>query len=97
MNARTYTPFDSCLKAALVLSADWIPRWLDLLQAALVHREATGATHEKRGFGHARSVLMACRDRLEARLVTAFASAVHADVARDRGSPTASHASRGPR
>ena len=91
MNARTYTPFDSCLKAALVLSADWIPRWLDQLQAALVQREAAaGASHEKRGFGHARSVLMACRDRLEARLVTAFASAVHADVARDRGSPTAS-------
>ena len=34
MNARTYTPFDSCLKAALVLADDWIPRWLDLLQAA---------------------------------------------------------------
>lgn len=89
MNARTYTPFDSCLKAALALSSEWIPRWLDLLQAALVHREATGATHEKRGFGHARSVLMDCRDQLAAGLVTALADAVHADVARDSGSPKA--------
>lgn len=88
MNARTYTPFDSCLKAALVLSGEWIPRWLDLLQAALVHREATGATREKHGFGHARSVLMDCRDRLAAGLVKAFADAVHADVARDSGSAT---------
>ena len=89
MNARTYTPFDSCLKAALVLSGEWIPRWLDLLQAALVHREATGATREKRGFGHARSVLIECRGQLADSLVTAFAGAVHADVARDNGSPTA--------
>jgi hypothetical protein len=88
MNARTYTPFDSCLKAALVLADDWIPRWLDLLQAALVHREATGATHEKRGFSHARSVLTGCRDRLAARLVEAFSEAVHADMGRDTGSPT---------
>lgn len=95
MNARTYTPFDSCLKAALVLSGEWIPRWLDLLQAALVHREATGATHEKRAFGHARSVLIECRGQLADSLVTAFSSAVHADVARDNGSPTA--ASRKPR
>lgn len=95
MNARTYTPFDSCLKAALVLSGEWIPRWLDLLQAALVHREATGATREKRGFGHARSVLIECRGQLADSLVTAFAGAVHADVARDNGSPTA--ASRKPR
>lgn len=90
MNARTCTPFDSCLKAALVLCGEWIPRWLDQLQAALMHREATGATHEKRGFGHARLELVRCREQLAARLVEAFADAVRADVAREAGVPSAS-------
>lgn len=90
MNARTYTPFDSCLKAALVLSGDWIPRWLDQVQTALVQREAAAdQSHEKRGYSHARSVLMGCRDPLSARLVEAFAEAVHADIGRDTGSPMA--------
>lgn len=93
MNARTDSPFDTCLKAASALSGEWIPRWLDQLQAALVQREAAaGQSHEKRGAAHARSVLMSCRDRLSASLVGAFADAVRADVARDTGGPSAATA-----
>ena len=43
MNARAESPFDACLKEALVLSAEWVPRWLAALYETLQQREAAAA------------------------------------------------------
>ena len=55
MNARAESPFDACLKEALALSAEWVPRWLGQLHDTLQQREAAAANlNEKQTFGQAR-------------------------------------------
>lgn len=92
MNARTDSPYDACLKEALALSGEWIPRWLDRLRAALTHREAAASqATEKRAYAHARSVLIACQERLAHALLAGFTEAVRAATRAD-GAPGAAAA-----
>lgn len=96
MNARTDSPYDACLKDALALSGEWIPRWLDRLRSALAQREAASSqAPEKRAFAHARSVLIAVQERLAHALLSGFTEAVRA-AARSADS-TAAGAVRTPR
>ncbi|MGS5087569.1 DUF1631 family protein [Hydrogenophaga sp. A37] len=58
MVARADSLFDACLKEGLVLSAEWVPRWLAALGSALQQREAAAVgMSEKHSVGKARSTL----------------------------------------
>lgn len=77
MNARAETPFDACLKEALVLSVEWVPRWLDALYETLQQREAAATNlHEKQGFGQARAVLETHRHLVGERFLDLLADAL---------------------
>ncbi len=77
MNARAESPFDACLKEALVLSAEWVPRWLAALYEALQQREAAAANlHEKQGFAQARAVLETHRQLVGDRFLTMLGEAL---------------------
>ncbi len=74
MNARADSQFDACLKEALVLSADWVPRWLGALGNALQQREASAVgASEKHSTGKARSTLAAYRERVTEHFLAALA------------------------
>lgn len=74
MNARADSQFDACLKEALVLSAEWVPRWLGALGNALQQREVSAVgTAEKNSFGKARSTLAAYRERVTEHFLAALA------------------------
>ncbi len=78
MNARAGSPFDACLKEALVLSADWVPRWLGKLYETLQQREATAIhLHEKQDFGQARRVLETHRQLVGDRFLAMLAEALN--------------------
>lgn len=78
MNARADSPFDACLKEALVLSAEWVPRWLTAVHTALQQREAAaGNLHDKQAFGRSRSVLESHRALLGERFLASLADALH--------------------
>lgn len=85
MNARAESPYDACLREALVLSADWVPRWLTSLQDTLQQREAAASNlHEKQGFAQARTVLGTHRTLVAERFLAMLADAVQAHA--DQGS-----------
>lgn len=78
MNARAESPFDACLKEALDLSTEWVPRWLGVLHEVLQQREAAAANlNEKQVFGQARSALASHRDKLAERFLSALAEALY--------------------
>ena len=78
MNARAHSPFDACLKEALDLSAEWVPRWLDALYETLQQREAAAANlHEKQTFGQARIALASHREIVAESFLAALADALH--------------------
>lgn len=78
MNARAEFPFDACLKEALALSVEWVPRWLAALHAALQQREAAASRlHDKQAFARARSVLESHRALLGERFLSFLADALH--------------------
>lgn len=84
MNARADSPFDACLKEALVLSAEWVPRWLTALHGSLQQREAAaGNLHDKQAFGRARVVLESHRDLLGERFLSSLADALHGTAEAD--------------
>jgi len=86
MNVRVESPFDACLKDALSLASDWIPRWLIQLQSVLQQREASAShLHEKQACAQARLVLVGCRDRLAERFQAALFEGVHAAIALGHG------------
>jgi hypothetical protein len=77
MNARADSPFDACLKEALVLSAEWVPRWLDSLYDTLQQREAAVTSlHDKQAFAEARSKLESHRQLLSERYLSMLTDAV---------------------
>jgi hypothetical protein len=77
MNARADDPFDACLKEALVLSAEWVPRWLGVLYETLQQREAAAThLHDKQGFGQARAVLETHRRLVADRFLEVLAEAL---------------------
>ncbi len=78
MNARAESPFDACLKEALDLSAEWVPRWLGALHETLQQREAAAANlHEKQTFGQARIALASHREIVAERFLAALADALY--------------------
>lgn len=77
MNAHADPVFDACLKEALVLSADWVPRWLAALGNALQQKEASavGAT-EQRSAGEARATLAAYHERVTEHFLNALSQSM---------------------
>ncbi|MBA4263126.1 MAG: hypothetical protein C0443_14200, partial [Comamonadaceae bacterium] len=77
MNARAHSPFDACLKEALNLSTEWVPRWLGALYETLQQREAAAVNlHEKQTFGQARIALASHREIVAERFLTALAESL---------------------
>lgn len=77
MNARADSPFDACLKEALVLAAEWVPRWLGSLYESLQQREAAATSlHDKQAFAEARSKLESHRQLLVERYLSMLNTAV---------------------
>ncbi|MDQ7744139.1 DUF1631 family protein [Hydrogenophaga pseudoflava] len=87
MNAHADSMFDACLKEALVLSADWVPRWLAALGNALQQKEASavGAT-EQRSAGQARATLAAYQQRVTEHFLTALSQSM-GSAAAGQGDP----------
>ncbi len=78
MNARAESPFDACLKEALDLSAEWVPRWLGALHDTLQQGEAAATSlNEKQTFGQARIALASHREIVAERFLSALADALH--------------------
>jgi Protein of unknown function (DUF1631) len=95
MNARANTPFDACLKDALVLARDWIPRWLGQLQKELQQRAATAPHHhEKQAYLHAGTVLVGARDGVADGFLKALSDGMYAAMERDNGNPPRAHSTR---
>lgn len=78
--------FEACLSAALTRTREWMPRWLDQVQAGLREREVTAPTlMEKQAVANARLALTDYRDRLITQYLVSLADALHvgeADVGR---------------
>lgn len=73
MNARADALFDASLKEALVLAAEWVPRWLDALSDALQQREVSEVSTEgMRSIGQASSTLAAYRERVTEHFLAAL-------------------------
>lgn len=78
MNARAESPFDACLKEALVQSAQWIPRWLGTLHETLQQREAAASNlHDKQALAQARIQLASHRALLADRFLAVLTESVH--------------------
>lgn len=81
MNASADSPFEACLKQALVLSAGWVPRWLGNLYETLQQREAAATSlHDKQAFAEARSKLETHRQLLGERYRSLLTDAVLGEV-----------------
>ncbi len=89
MNARAETPYDACLREALVLAGDWVPRWIGALHELLQQREAAATSlFEKQGFGQARKVLESHRELVGERFLAMLAEALQCRPATDFLAPT---------
>jgi hypothetical protein len=77
MNAYADPVFDACLKEALALSADWVPRWLAALGNALQQKEAAAVgASEQRSAGQARATLAAYQPRITEHFLTALSESI---------------------
>lgn len=89
MNVRAESPFDACLKEALVLSAEWVPRWLGALYESLQQREAAAThLHDKQGYGQARAVLETHRQLVGERFLFMLAEALQTDSGSAASAPS---------
>lgn len=81
MNAHADSVFDACLKEALALSAEWVPRWLAALGNALLQKEASAVgASEQRSAGQARATLATYQQRMTEHFLEALSqSMVSAD------------------
>ncbi|WP_439587846.1 DUF1631 family protein [Hydrogenophaga sp.] len=88
MDARDTQAFDDCLKEALTLTREWMPRWLTQLQTALKDKESsTSQMSEKQGLIQARSALESHRDRIATDFLASAAEAVEQALPRSGGGP----------
>lgn len=77
MNVRAETPYDACLREALALAGDWVPRWLSTLYETLQQRETSASSlFDKQGFGQARMLLETHRDLVGERFLSMLAEAL---------------------
>ncbi|QHE75840.1 DUF1631 family protein [Hydrogenophaga sp. PBL-H3] len=69
--------FDACLKEALVQTREWVPRWLDRLNAGLKDKELSARhLNDKQAFVEARTALESRRDLIATHFLAALADAV---------------------
>lgn len=69
--------FDACLKEALAQTREWVPRWLDKLQAALKEKELSARQlGDKQIFVEARTALESHRDLIATRFLAALGDSV---------------------
>ena len=88
MDARDTQAFDDCLKEALALTREWMPRWLSQLQVGLKDKESsTSQMGEKQGLIQARNALETHRDRIATGFFAAMAEAVEHALPRSGGGP----------
>lgn len=88
MDARDSQAFDTCLKEALALTREWLPRWLTHLQTALRHKESSSSqVGEKQGLMHARNDLENHRDAIATGFLASMAEAVEQALPRSGNSP----------
>lgn len=88
MDARDTQAFDTCLKEALTLTREWMPRWLTQLQTALKEKESsTSQMGEKQGLIEARHALESQRDRIATDFLASMAEAVEQALPRSGVSP----------
>lgn len=88
MDARDTQAFDTCLKEALTLTREWMPRWLTQLQTALKDKESsTSQMGEKQGLIEARHALESQRDRIATDFLASMAEAVEQALPRSGVSP----------
>ncbi len=88
MDARDTQAFDDCLKEALVLTREWMPRWLTQLQTALKDKESsTTQMGEKQGLIQARHALETHRDRIATGFLASMAEAVEQALPRSGAGP----------
>lgn len=77
MNAHAHPVFDACLKEALALSAEWVPRWLAALGNALLEKEASAVgASEQRSAGQARATLAAYQQRVTEHFLSALSQSM---------------------
>ena len=77
MNAHADSVFDACLKEALLLSAEWAPRWLAALGNALQQKEAAAVgASEQRSAGQARATLAAYQQRVTEHFLAALSQSM---------------------
>lgn len=77
MDASNTQAFDACLREALALTRDWVPRWLSKLHATLKDREfSAGQLGEKQAMQQARIKLESHRDLIATRYLAAFAESM---------------------
>ena len=84
--------FEACLSDALSRTREWMPRWLDQVQAGLREREVSAPTAlEKQALGSARAALAEHRERVVTQYLVSLADALHiGDADAGRGQPTTS-------
>jgi hypothetical protein len=77
MDASDTQAFDACLRDALALTREWVPRWLDKLHAAIKDREFSASQlSEKQVLMQARTTLESHRDLVATRFLAAFAESM---------------------
>ncbi len=88
MDARDTQAFDTCLKEALSLTREWMPRWLTQLQTAFRDKESSSTQMgEKQGLMQARNALENCRDAIATGFLASMAEAVEQALPRAGGGP----------
>ncbi|WP_439520123.1 DUF1631 family protein [Hydrogenophaga sp.] len=88
MDARDTQAFDSCLKEALTLTREWMPRWLTQLQTALKDKESTTTQMgEKQGLIQARNALEVHRDAIATGFLASMAESVEQALPRSGSGP----------
>ena len=88
MDARDTQAFDNCLKEALTLTREWMPRWLTQLQTAIQDRESTTSQMgEKQGLITARHALETHRDAIATGFLASMAESVEQAMPRSGNGP----------
>lgn len=77
MDVSNTQAFDACLREALTMTREWVPRWLGKLHATLKDREfSAGQLSEKQGLLRARTALESHRDLIATGFLAALAESM---------------------